>query len=193
MNFVKDGAVVLVHSFSRAVVATLSLAAKQGRAFSVLATESLGSGREVAAAMNAVGVPVTLIRDAAVGSMMPKVDLVMVGAEGVLESGGIVNKVGTYTVSLCAKALNKPLYVITESFKFTRQFPLSQADVQGEAVSDARHFEGQGFKELADKGVLFRSPLVDYTPPSNITLLCTDLGVFTPSAVSDELIKLYFS
>lgn len=34
-------------------------------------------------------------------------------------------------------------------------------------------------------------PLVDYTPPNYITLLFTDLGVLTPSAVSDELIKLY--
>lgn len=34
-------------------------------------------------------------------------------------------------------------------------------------------------------------PLVDYTPPSYITLLFTDLGILTPSAVSDELIKLY--
>lgn len=34
-------------------------------------------------------------------------------------------------------------------------------------------------------------PWVDYTSPSLITLLFTDLGVLTPSAVSDELIKLY--
>ena len=33
---------------------------------------------------------------------------------------------------------------------------------------------------------------IDYTPPSYITLLFTDLGVLTPSAVSDELIKLYY-
>jgi len=32
---------------------------------------------------------------------------------------------------------------------------------------------------------------VDYTPPELITLLITDLGVLTSSAVSDELIKLY--
>ena len=31
----------------------------------------------------------------------------------------------------------------------------------------------------------------DYTPPQYITLLFTDLGILTPSAVSDELIKLY--
>jgi translation initiation factor eIF-2B subunit alpha len=34
-------------------------------------------------------------------------------------------------------------------------------------------------------------PLVDYTPPQYISLLFTDLGILTPSAVSDELIKLY--
>ena len=34
-------------------------------------------------------------------------------------------------------------------------------------------------------------PKVDYTPPAYISLLFTDLGILTPSAVSDELIKLY--
>ena len=39
--------------------------------------------------------------------------------------------------------------------------------------------------------VQVENPLCDYTPPSFITLLFTDLGVLTPSAVSDELIKQY--
>lgn len=34
-------------------------------------------------------------------------------------------------------------------------------------------------------------PQSDYTPPSFITLLFSDLGILTPSAVSDELIRLY--
>lgn len=34
-------------------------------------------------------------------------------------------------------------------------------------------------------------PLVDYTPPEYLNLLFTDLGILTPTAVSDELIKLY--
>lgn len=41
------------------------------------------------------------------------------------------------------------------------------------------------------KNLAEEHPTVDYTPPSFITLLFTDLGVLTPSAVSDELIKLY--
>ncbi len=31
----------------------------------------------------------------------------------------------------------------------------------------------------------------DYTPPNLITLLFTDVGIFTPSAVSDELIQIF--
>ena len=37
----------------------------------------------------------------------------------------------------------------------------------------------------------FENPISDYTPPSHITQLFTDLGILTPSAVSDELIQLY--
>lgn len=36
------------------------------------------------------------------------------------------------------------------------------------------------------------TPTRDFTPPQFLTLLFTDLGVLTPSAVSDELIKLYY-
>jgi len=36
-------------------------------------------------------------------------------------------------------------------------------------------------------------PLVDYTPAEYLTLLFTDIGILTPTAVSDELIKLSVS
>ncbi len=61
-----------------------------------------------------------------------QVDYVLLGAEGVVESGGIVNKIGSYTVSLCAKLLNKPVYVLCESFKFVRLYPLGQTDLPKE-------------------------------------------------------------
>lgn len=40
-----------------------------------------------------LGVSCTLILDSAVGYILEKVDMVLVGAEGVAESGGIINKV----------------------------------------------------------------------------------------------------
>lgn len=83
---------------------------------------------------------------------------------------------------MCAKELKKPVYVLTECIKFTRTYPLNQTDLPNE------------FKYLSStlkKDLSREHPLVDYTPPSYITLLFTDIGIFTPSAVSDELIKLY--
>lgn len=75
------------------------------------------------------GIPVTVIPDAAVGYVMERVDLVMVGAEAVVESGGIINTIGTYQMGVLAKAANKPFYAVAESFKFVRMFPLRQADL----------------------------------------------------------------
>lgn len=38
-------------------------------------------------------------------------------------------KIGTYQMAVMAKALNKPFYVVAESFKFVRMFPLNQDDL----------------------------------------------------------------
>ncbi|TNN27978.1 Translation initiation factor eIF-2B subunit alpha [Liparis tanakae] len=56
--------------------------------------------RQMADALRNLNVPVTVVLDAAVGYVLEKVDLVIVGAEGVVESGGIINKVNTCTRSL---------------------------------------------------------------------------------------------
>lgn len=50
----------------------------------------------------------------------------LVGAEGVVENGGVINKLGTYQIAMCAKSLNKPFYVAAESYKFARLYPLNQ-------------------------------------------------------------------
>lgn len=71
--------------------------------------------------------------------IMEKVDLVIVGAEGVVENGGIINKIGTNQMAVCAKAQNKPFYVVAESFKFVRLFPLNQQDVPDKFKVRALH------------------------------------------------------
>ena len=49
--------------------------------------------------------------------------MVLVGAEGVVENGGIINKLGTCTLAMAARALGTPLYVAAESYK-ARALPL---------------------------------------------------------------------
>lgn len=50
----------------------------------------------------------------------------MLGAEAVVENGGVINKLGTFQIAVCAKAMNKPVYVAAESYKFARIYPLNQ-------------------------------------------------------------------
>jgi hypothetical protein len=87
-------------------------------------------------------------------------------------------------IATVAKALGKPFYVGAESYKFARLFPLNQRDLPLET-------RPLDLGAALPDGAVVENPTRDYTPPHLITLLFTDLGVLTPSAVSDELIQLY--
>lgn len=175
----------MTHSRSRVILETLRLAAKQNKHFHVFVTMSSldNEGQIMIDELRLDNIECTLILDASIGYIMETVDFVLVGAEGVMESGGIINRIGTYTMALCAKEMKKPFYVLTESFKFSRLYPLNQRDLPNSYKYPKNSESRDDFEKT--------HPLVDYTPPLNITLIFTDLGILTPSAVSDELIKLY--
>ncbi|KAG3004848.1 hypothetical protein PC121_g18562 [Phytophthora cactorum] len=192
-NFIRDGMKVLTHGKSRVVIALLREAAKT-KNFSVFVTEgrSNASGVSTAEELAKAGIPTTVILDSAVAYYMEQMDIVIVGAEGVVENGGIVNSIGTYSIAVIAQALNKQFYVAAESYKFARLYPLTQRDVpQKHMAAISGDIAGGEPTDETMKNMSFASPFFDYTPPGYIALMFTDLGVLTPSAVSDELIKLY--
>ena len=65
-------------------------------------------------ALSAAGIPCALVLDSAVAYVMDKIDLVLVGSEAVVESGGLINAVGSYQMAIVAKAANKPVYALAE-------------------------------------------------------------------------------
>jgi translation initiation factor eIF-2B subunit alpha len=119
-------------------------------------------------------------------------------------------------MAIVAKALKKPFYVAVESYKFARMYPFTQRDVY-DLCSPVEHTTTSGnvpglvgshqsrqysththtpntsdiSTKLEDAKIMYDDTLVDFTPAEYITLLFTDLGVLTPAAVSDELIRLY--
>lgn len=166
------------------VLETLILAANSNKRFHVYVTRSSpdNTGEQMCNELQKAGIDCTLILDSAIGYIMENIDIVLVGAEGVVESGGIINRVGTYTMALCAREMKKPFYVLAESFKFSRLYPLNQRDLPDDYKYP---------KNCSPIDIKKAHPMVDYTSPAHITLLFTDIGILTPSAVSDELIKLY--
>lgn len=185
-DFVFDGSTILVHGFSRVVLEMLKLAASNRKMFRVLCTEGRPdrTGLRFSNELAHLGVPVKLLIDSAVAYAMDEVDMVFVGADGVVESGGIINMMGTYQIALVAHCMNKPVYVAAESYKFARLYPLDQKDL-------APAIHPIEFGVPIPSGVEVERNARDYTPPQYLTLLFTDLGVLTPSVVSDELIQLY--
>mmetsp|Transcript_16594 Transcript_16594/g.23391 ORF Transcript_16594/g.23391 Transcript_16594/m.23391 type:complete len:362 (+) Transcript_16594:109-1194(+) len=222
-GFIRDGQTVLTHGWSR-VVAALLLKAAETTHFDIVILEGRpdAAGARAAALYAQEGIPTKVVLDSAMGYEMESVDLVLVGAEGVVENGGIVNKMGTFALAVIAQESNVPFYVAAESYKFARLYPLHQKDLPKMGGLNQQHLDfvdtacwyrtgrerpsskkgNENETENAEKpkvsgivtipkNVKVDNPPCDYTPAKYITLLFTDLGVLTPSAVSDELIRLY--
>ncbi|CAA3006799.1 translation initiation factor eIF-2B subunit alpha-like [Olea europaea subsp. europaea] len=130
-EFIFDGCTILVHGFSRVVLEVLRTAAQNRKLFRVFCTEGRPdrTGLRLSNELAKLDVPVKLLIDSAVAYSMDEVNMVFVGADGVVESGGIINMMGTYQIALVAKSLNKPVYVAAESYKFARLYPLDQKDM----------------------------------------------------------------
>jgi len=198
VNFIRDGMKILTHGHCDVVISILEAALNQGKRFSVYVTESrpYEKASKTVTALLEKNVPVTLIADSTVAYVMNTIDLVLVGAEAVVENGGILSTIGTYQVSIVAKALGIPFYVASQSFKFTRTYPLNQTEIP----NNESDIQSSSFSKNPDLNSLLQRypdvlniehPPLDYTPPNYLTLLFTDLGILTPAGVSDELIKLY--
>ncbi|CAN6356150.1 unnamed protein product [Urochloa humidicola] len=123
-DFIYDGCTMLVHGYSRVVLEVLKLAASNHKLFRVLCTEGRPdrTGLRMSNELAALGIPVKVLIDSAVAYSMDEVDMVFVGADGVVESGGIINMMGTYQIALVAHSMNKPVYVAAESYKFARLY-----------------------------------------------------------------------
>lgn len=115
---VRNGHVILTHSYSSNVQATLQEAWAAGRKFEVICTESrpANEGVLLAEQLGKSGIPVQLIADAAIPLMLERANTVFVGADAVSERF-ITNKVGTYSLALAAQAGKADFYVLCTTHK----------------------------------------------------------------------------
>lgn len=126
---------ILTHSYSRVVMKTL-LRAHERKRISVYVTEARPRGLgfvlssvtlEISKNTNifieslrtyeeltSAGIPCTVVLDSAVSYVMDKVDFVLVGSEAVVESGGLINAVGSNQIAIIAQAANIPFYALAE-------------------------------------------------------------------------------
>ncbi len=154
-----------------------------GKEISVYADETrpfLQGARLTAYELHKDGIPVTLITDNMAGWMMKqgKIDCVVVGADRIARNGDVANKIGTYSVSILAKAHGIPFYVAAPTS--TIDFNMWSGDdivIEERDTREISHIKGQ---QIAPDGVRMENPAFDVTPHQNVTAIITEKGVVYP-------------
>ena len=166
---------------------------ESGKNIKVIATETRPvqqGSRLTAFELKHDGIDVRLIPDTAVGYTLANnlVNKIIVGADRILKTGHVFNKIGTYQVALLAKHHNVPFYVAA---------PLSTFDLSSnpeDVVIEQRkssEVTGIGEKKTAPDDINVINPAFDMTPPELISGIITENGVIT--APFEETIKELFA
>ena len=155
---------------------------ESGKNIKVIATETRPiqqGSRLTAFELKQDGIDVILIPDTAVGYTMANdlVNGVVVGADRVLQTGHVFNKIGTYQVATMAKQHNIPFYVAAPLSTFDLQSKPNDVIIEQRKASEVT---GIGDKKTAPDDIDVINPAFDMTPPELISGIITENGVVKP-------------
>ena len=165
---------------------------ESGKNVKVIATETRPvqqGSRLTAFELKHDGFDVSLIPDTAVGYSMANhlVDKVIVGADRIVKTGHVFNKIGTYQVATMAKQHGIPFYVAA---------PLSTFDMKSKAedviieMRKGTEVTRIGDKKTAPDDINVINPAFDMTPPELISGIITEKGVAT-APYEESIPKLF--
>ncbi len=122
------------------------------------------------------GIPCTLVTDSTAGWLMAegRVDAVVVGADRIAANGDTANKIGTYALSVLARAHRLPFIVAAPTSTVDRTI------ADGRAIPIEQRAADEVAGGRAPSGVAVYNPAFDVTPAANITAIVTELGVSRP-------------
>jgi len=153
-----------------------------GKNVKVIATETRPvqqGSRLTAFELKHDGINVSLIPDTAVGYTMANglVNKIVVGADRILRTGHVYNKIGTYQVATMAKQHDIPFYVAAPLSTFDMKSNPEDVIIEQRKASEVT---GIGDKKTAPDGIDVINPAFDMTPPELISGIITENGVAKP-------------
>jgi len=171
-KLIKSGDVIFTHCHSTNVVNALIYSKKKGKKFEVYNTETrpLFQGRKTAKELRKEGIKVTMFVDSALGIALGKeqgtknVSKVFLGADALLKKG-VVNKVGSEVISRIARQEKIPVYIVADSWKFTKKkIPLEQRKLN--EVWDK-----------APKNIKIENPAFEFVKKKYVSRIISELGI----------------
>jgi len=189
----EDGDTVLTHCNAGALatvgygtsLAVVRAAVEQGKRISVIATETrplLQGSRLTAYELAHDNIPVKVIVDSAAAQMMSRgvVDKILVGADRILKTGHVTNKIGTLSIALSAKFYGVPFYVAAPVSTVDMATDPSMVVIEERNQREVLYVAG---RRVAPRNVEALNPAFDVTPPELVTGIVTDRGVAAPPFV----------
>ena len=135
------------------------------------------------------GIPAKLIADNVAATLIRdgKIDLIIVGADRIALNGDTANKIGTFMLSVVAKAYNVPLYIAAPIS--TIDFDIESGDeieIEERSSEEVTHMNGM---RIAAEGIDVYNPAFDVTPHENIAGIITEKGIIRPP-FKENIMKL---
>ncbi len=192
-QLLEDGDTVLTHCNAGALatvgygtsLAVVRAAVEQGKRISVIATETrplLQGSRLTAFELSHDKIPVKIIVDSAAAQIMSRgvVDKILVGADRILKTGHVTNKIGTLPIALSAKFYRVPFYVAAPVSTIDMSTDPSMVVIEERNQREVLYVAGA---RIAPRNVEALNPAFDITPPELVTGIVTDRGVAGPPLV----------
>ncbi|MEO3994064.1 MAG: S-methyl-5-thioribose-1-phosphate isomerase [Desulfurococcaceae archaeon TW002] len=189
-KLIDDGDTILTHCNAGALatagygtaLSVVRSAWYSGKKIKVIATETrpmLQGARLTVWELKKEGIPVTLISDNMVGYVMSKglVSKVFVGADRILSTGHVINKIGTYTIAVLAHHHNIPFYAVAPTSTIDPVSRLGDVVIEERNPDEVRKILGKLLITVPDVDVM--NPAFDITPPNLVSGIITEKGIAT--------------
>jgi len=155
---------------------------RNGKKFVVHNTETRPNlqGRKTAAELASLGIKVVHFVDSAARLALKKADIMLIGCDALTSEGKIVNKIGSELFCEAASRMQVPVYVCCTSWKFDLKTLFGYEET----------IEKRGASEVWNnppRNVVIDNHAFERVDPRLVTGLITELGVFHPMTINEEL------
>jgi eIF-2B alpha/beta/delta-like uncharacterized protein len=186
---IQDGSRVFTHCHSSITVGICLEAAKQGKDFDVINTETrpLFQGRKTAKILAENNIRVTHVVDSAMRWAMNSFNphMIFLGADAITVEGVALNKIGSRLCALASEEEHIPLYVCTSLLKYD----------QATSIGRLSEIEMRSPTEIWDKGlpngVSVLNPAFETIDRRNISAYITEAGLVPPQSIHYTFRRLY--
>jgi len=200
LKILRDGDTILTHCNTGGLgtveygtaLGIIRIAWEEGKKISVIATETrplLQGARLTAWELKKYEIPFKLICDSMAGYVMSRglVDKVLVGADRILATGHVANKIGTLTLAVLAKHYNIPFYVAAPFSTFDFNTRPEDIPIEERSPEEVTHVAG---KLITVKGANVMNPAFDITPPELVSGIITEKAIIQPP-YDENILKVY--